>query len=490
MVVFGQKRLISALVAASFLLLLAIAIGRGVVETQSLDVGTGPLLLLTAGLLAAAAVMFIGPVACVVAIPTLAVAKFLPTVAMGRVDVTAGDAFYVGLVVWTVVEFLKPGGVRRGAPSLSPTPILLFLGFAGLSVAYVAVAAPDAFGQSFISWVRLTQTLSIAFLASVFLKTPRDVKLVFAAVAIATMVTVAIGSTGHLTGGGADELANPERAGAGVLGPNVLGLISGMLVLMAFLGAFGRRILYRIPLVAVGVIGLVTAESVGSLVGTGVALTLGLVLMAPERRSVPGMRAVMAVTALVIGLALAYTVAAVVRPGNVPTSDAFKGGSAYHRTVVGSAGIELAKRHPLIGVGWRRSSDPGVLGDPEIARVLRARFPDAKPEFFPDVRTASVHNSYIQIGAELGVIGLALLAFVFFAFARDARRLIRRAPPGSDARRLLWFMSWCVVLILVWLNDNPLYGGQTETVLLATLIAAIAGLGRAGVGAPAQAEAR
>ncbi len=486
MVVFGQKRLIAALVPASILLLLAIALGRGIVETQSLDVGTGQLLLVTTGVLAAAALMFIGPVTCIVAIPTLAVAQFLPTVAMGQVDVTAGDAFYVGLVLWAVVELLKPGGVRRGAPSLSPTPILLFMGFAGLSVAYVALIAPDGFGESFISWVRLAQTLSIAFLASLFLKTPRDVKLVFAAVAIAIVVTVAIGSTGHLTGGGTDELGNAERAGAGVVGPNVLGLVSGMLLLMAFLGPFGRRILYRIPLAVVGVIGLVTAESVGSLVGTGVALTLGVVLMAPERRSVPLMRAAMGVTALVVGLALAYTVTAVVRPANVPTSDSFRSGSAFHRTVVGSAGIEVAKRHPVIGVGWRRTSDPQVLGDPEIASVLRERFPGAKEEFFPDVRRASVHNSYIQITAELGVIGLGLLAFVIFAFARDTRRLIRRAPPGSDARRVLWFLAWGVVLILVWLNDNPLYGGQPETVLLATLAAAIAGLGRASVGAPRQ----
>jgi len=44
----------------------------------------------------------------------------------------------------------------------------------------------------------------------------------------------------------------------------------------------------------------------------------------------------------------------------------------------------------------------------------------------------------------------------------------------------LWFMAWGLVLVAVWLNDNPLYGGQPEPVIPALLVGAIAALGAAG----------
>lgn len=490
MVAFGERRLGAALLATSGLVLIGIALGRVVVETQGIDAATLPVLLGAVGALAAVAVMFIGPVACLAAIAALSVVPVLPKVGLlPRVDLSAADAFYAALVVWAALELLQRGDLRRATASLRIAPIVIFTGFAGLTLGYIAVVDPEAVSLSLVSWLRLVQTLSIAFLAVVFLRSSRDVRVVLAAVAIAGVISVAIGVTGGMAD--AEPGAAATRAGGvGVVGPNTLGLISGLLVLMAFLGPFGPRLLYRLPLVIAGGVGLVAAQSVGSLVGTSVALGLGLALARPQGPGVPGLRLVMAVTALVIALGVAYSVAAMVRPGNVPTSEGFESNSAYHRAVVGAAGLELAARNPVIGVGWRRSSDPKVLGDPEIGAELRTRFPDAKNSFFPDVQPTSVHNTYVQIAAELGLIGLLLLAVVLWTLARDTRRLIRRAAPGSETRRLLWFLAWGVVLILVWLNDNPLYGGQPETVVLTILVGAIAALGRERVLRPAHAGPR
>jgi hypothetical protein len=44
----------------------------------------------------------------------------------------------------------------------------------------------------------------------------------------------------------------------------------------------------------------------------------------------------------------------------------------------------------------------------EIARELRTRFPGARHDFFPDVTPASVHNTYVQMLADLGLIGFVL----------------------------------------------------------------------------------
>ncbi len=69
----------------------------------------------------------------------------------------------------------------------------------------------------------------------------------------------------------------------------------------------------------------------------------------------------------------------------------------------------------MIGAGWRQSSSPDVIGDREIAAEVRERFPDARGEFYPDVSPSSVHNTYVQILADLGLVGFALFAALLVA---------------------------------------------------------------------------
>jgi O-antigen ligase len=260
--------------------------------------------------------------------------------------------------------------------------------------------------------------------------------------------------------------------------PNALGLTSGLLVLMAAVGGLGPQLHYRIPLVFVGAVGLAQSKSVGGIVGTCVAVTLGLALLHSHRVSVPGLRALRALAALVVALAVAYGVASVVRPENLPHTEDFETSSAWHRTVVGAAGLELAVRNPVIGVGWRRSSEAHVIGDPDLTRDLRVRFSGTREEFFPDAEPTSVHNAYVQVAAETGLIGLVLLGALLLSLGRDIRRLLQRVSRDSLLWRQLWYLTWGVVLVLVWLNDNPIFGGQVETVVLAALAGAMAGASR------------
>jgi O-antigen ligase len=477
---FGQRRWWTALVGSGCLLLVALACGRLVVETQSIDAATLPLLLGTVAALAAVGVMFIGPVASVAAVAGLSMVTQLPSLPIvPGVDVRPADAFYVGLLGWTVSRLVQPAPVRESAPTLRSAPILVLLGFAGLTLLYVVAVDPGAAQGSFVSWLRIVQTVSVGFLTAFFLASTRDVKVVLATVAVAGVAIVVIGITGIAAGADASD-----RVG-GVAGPNTVGLISGLLMLMAVVGALGPQLVYRLPLGIVAGVGLVEAKSIGSIVATSVAVILALGLASSTRRGVAGLRAAKLVIAVLVALGLAYGVASAVRPGDLPGSEGFRSSSAWHRTVVGSAGVELALRHPVIGVGWRRSSSPDVIGDPDIATDLRARFSTTKEEFFPDVEPTSVHNSYVQVAADLGFVGLALLIVVLWTLGRDIGRLIRRVPANSELWRLLWFLAWGIVLILIWLNDNPLFGGQAETVLLAVLVGAIAGLG----GGPALAQA-
>jgi O-antigen ligase len=230
----------------------------------------------------------------------------------------------------------------------------------------------------------------------------------------------------------------------------------------------------------VGALGLAQSQSVGSLVGTSVALVLGLAFMVAPSSRIVSATAVRAGVALALAIGVAYGLATVIRPANVPTSSSFGESSARQRSVLAVAGLELAERHPVIGVGWRRSEVPEVIGDPELNTELRARFNTTKSEFFPDVSPSSVHNAYVQVVADLGLVGLGLFLFMLVSLGRGVKRVLERVSRASPSWPALWFMAWALVLILVWWNDNPLYGGQVETAAPALFLGAIAGLRAAG----------
>ena len=60
-----------------------------------------------------------------------------------------------------------------------------------------------------------------------------------------------------------------------------------------------------------------------------------------------------------------------VRPEVTPGSEDFQSSSAAQRIVLGAAGLEIFEQNPVIGAGWRQSSDPNVIGDREIAAEVR-----------------------------------------------------------------------------------------------------------------------
>jgi O-antigen ligase len=472
----GPKRTTAMLVQAA-LVLLCLALGRAVVETQSIEADPLQIAAVTAGIVAAIAVMLTGPVACVAAIGALAVLPLLPAVSIGGgADLFAADAFFGVAVGWWAIRAAWHRTQRRTPSPVHGGAVLLFLGYVGLTLLYVEIVDPGRLHVSLISWLRLLETASLGWLAAAFLRTRRDVTLVLGAITLAGVVAVGLA----LIGGIGVANAGPLGArGGGIVNPNQLGLVCGLMILIAAFGALGPSPLHRVPLGLVGAVGLVQSRSVGSLTATSVALLLALAFaVAPERRVV-GVGALRTVLVLGIAVALAFGVATVIRPENLPTSESFRNSSAGARTVLAAAGIELFERHPVIGVGWRRSEEPSVIGDPSLNADLRARFPATRDDFFPDVAPASVHNAYIQVAADLGVIGLCLLLVVFVSVGRQLRRALANATPRSPVWNQLWTLSWGLVLVVVWWNDNPIFGGQAETVIPAIFVGAVAGLSRA-----------
>jgi O-antigen ligase len=475
----ARKRRSTGIFATGCLLLVSLGLGRAVVETQTIQADPRVVVLAVIGGMVALVVMLAGPVPCIAAIAVLTVLQLLPQVSVGAgVDLFPADAFLGALVCWWLIGTAGLGAQRANLDARAPLrggPVLVFLGYVGLTLLYVAAVDPGRLPVSFISWLRLLETASLGWLAATFLRTRRDVTVVLSAIAAAGAIAVVLALAG---GAGEADSGSLGARGGGFVNPNALGLVSGLLVLMAAFGALGPSPLQRVPVALFGVVGLVQSQSVGSLVGTSIALLFGLAFMVAPPRRILAVRALRAAMVLSVALGLAYALAAVIRPSNLPTSEHFRDSSAGQRTVMAAAGLELAERNPVIGVGWRRSEVPEVIGDPDLNRELRARFRATKSDNFPDVSPSSVHNAYVQVVADLGLIGLGLLLFALLSLARGIRLALERTTTRTPEWVQLWFLAWGVVLILVWWNDNPIYGGQRETVILAVFLGAIAGLGR------------
>ena len=173
---------------------------------------------------------------------------------------------------------------------------------------------------------------------------------------------------------------------------------------------------------------------------------------------------------LVAGLAIAT----ILRPTNLPGSPEFGHSSTMHRIVLADAGLQLFAEEPLTGIGWQRTKDE--IGAPELNADLRDHYgTSVNPHFFPEVdRTTTVHNAYVQILAESGLVGFVLFLVLLVGFAQGITRVLRDARANRD----LFICARAALVLLfatmIWWNDNALFGSQPETVLAALFLGILA----------------
>ena len=128
------------------------------------------------------------------------------------------------------------------------------------------------------------------------------------------------------------------------------------------------------------------------------------------------------------------------------------------------------EKNPVKGANPRK--------DKELNQQLRTRFgSDVNPQFLPDQSPTGVHNAYVQIATEAGLLGILTFLVFLVACIRGIRALLRRLV--ADPRRHACARCALAVLVVVaiWFNDNALYGAQPEVVLAATMLGLLAALG-------------
>jgi O-antigen ligase len=411
-----------------------------------------------------------GPKWCLAAIiMSVAFGLSNTSVTAGGFDLRVTDFFYLVLGVWVVVLKAREG--QRGY-LIGRRMLVVWLVITGYSL-YPLIVQGGAQQDLIISWLRLAATFSLVWMVPYALRTIKDVEFTLGALALALTTQVGVAAAVNLAEGKITE----RLSGANT--PNSTGMLAALILVLALHGPVPRRPSLRWTMVVVGAVGLIMTKSLASTAAAVVVLGFyGLRGIYRHRRKTqqvyrpPGNARshLLTPSRILIMIAVGLLVATLLRPSNLPGASGFGESTTVHRLILADGGLRLFAAHPLTGIGWQRT--PFEIGSPEVNAALREQWGDGvNPHFFPDGPDgASAHNTYVQILAETGILGfLAFVAALISIGIGIVRvfRTVKRQPALYLCMRAILIM---MVVILVWLNDNPLFGAQPETVLMAMFL--------------------
>ncbi len=354
------------------------------------------------------------PVALVLIAP-IPFLRFLPAVWIGPTF-----AFLVVLVAWLGTLGKSDTGRRlvRHRPA-----ILVFSALLVWLIVSLSWAEPESaeVGWDLINWVLA------GLVALIFATTPREerhVRLILGAFVAGAVLSVMIGllSTGLQPASSAVETATytEGRLKGGVSDPNYLaaGLVPAIVLAMALVAGSRTTLGRWALLVSVGIaaVGLGATQSRGGFLAALAAAGLALLVMRRYRLKI------LAVVVLVGALAGLWFAAA---PGAWERiSEADGGGSG--RAELWLVAWRVVESHPVVGVGF---------GGFERAAAEYVRQPGQLTTVKLIVDDPHVvHNTYLQMLAETGVVGLALFLGVLGSLLAAALRAARLFEAHGDAR--------------------------------------------------------
>jgi O-antigen ligase len=385
----------------------------------------------------------------------------------GGIGVRVIDVFWLALVVWALVTRRRegvPSRARIGQPQLA-----LWLMALGASLYPVVVLGWGDFSDPLIAWLRLVQTFSLVWLVPYALRKDGDLEYMMGAIELGLGLEIVRAiADAAMSGGLSDRLQ-------GGVGANTEGLLGALLVVAAVHAPVPRSRGLRGCMLVLGIAALLLSRSLGAT--AAVAATLGIFGLRSVGGRSAGSRAGLLTPARVLLLVVAaLAVAATFRPENLPNSSTYERSSTTQRVILARAGLELFADKPFTGVGWGRA--PAELASGAAAES--GIFANVNPNLLPGDKGTNVHNAYVEILAESGLVGMLCFLALVFAAARGIRAALRAVRP--DAQRYAMAIATLAMLIavLIWWNDNALFGAQPETVLAATLLGmlSVAGVAR------------
>jgi O-antigen ligase len=393
---------------------------------------------------------------------------------VGPLDVATSD-----LAAAAVVAAALAAGVMWGfAPLRRPLALWIVAGaFLGLLVVSVFWTPLELTTKHLVTAAKIVEYALLAPSLVLLLRRTVDVDR-FLAVFVAWSVCAAVWGVLQFLG-----LVNeffgkrPGQREVSFLGIHDFAGFAAAALAIGFAGlVLGQR--RRLTWVALG------AGTVGSILPASVFAYSGIVLaailacvIAYRARTLTGRRVLALVGILAVVGAGTYALRVsdvtnflsfIAKPTGTAPADQIQTGS--QRVLLAYIGVRMWRDHPILGMGFERST----TGYAPYLPAARRRYPDEAPSSFPSPQHAwGVQNFWVQAAADLGTVGL-VLALATFATGL----VIALRSTGRVGFVALVAASWIVVAAATWnalgiVAGNPL---QALTWLGFGLAAVVGGL--------------
>jgi O-antigen ligase len=373
------------------------------------------------------------------------------------------DILFAGFVV-TLAAARR--GERAWTMQLARTPTVLAI-VAMFVVLAVSLTQVPAGGRTdaIVSLAKLAEVIFVALLAGTVIARRRLVAQFAAALGVAAAVSGAVSLAHAFQEDGWSGLVVGRGFGLGDLNPDVLALGGVATALLGMALVAGSRPLDR-RLGAVALAGAAVAIYAGKSIFAACALAAGTAILVVllRRRWILLGAAWSAIVLLFVVAVRLPDVQGGLRLAHAERTDASgrreaAEGSITHRLIAMYITGLIARDNAVTGVGWLQSKAPRYTArETRYGKQARRRFPNASSNLFPSPGSPNpVHNAYLQVLAEGGVLALlALLAAVVLPLrlaVQGARRLTGTPRLQASASAAVLFAG------ALWLNAVSPLGG-------------------------------
>ncbi|HET9287417.1 MAG TPA: O-antigen ligase family protein [Gaiella sp.] len=383
---------------------------------------------------------------------------YQPSLSVGlgssTVDATLADAAIACVVVAAALR-----GRSEGWQPLAGARVVLGLAAAFVLAGAISLATPSLLGEEYDL---TTHAISVAKFAWYAALLPATVLLVRSGEDLMPLVRAVVAWSVAATSWGLLQflgiVSEFEGKRPGQREPSFVGIhdfaaLSGAALVVGAIGVAlgdgrpaGRR--WSWVALATGALGVILSGAMTAVFGLWLAVA-ALLLAA---RALGALRARRAVALAAITLLVTAGTAAM-RADTIERFAEFLGlrdrveetgvESYAHRTLLAYIGGRIWLDRPITGVGWQASSEEWAYGP--FLEDARERFPDEPDQAFPSpAHPWGIQLLYLQVAADLGIAGIALLLGLAAAAVTAGVRGLRSSPAA------LVGLGWLCVAAGVW----------------------------------------
>jgi hypothetical protein len=333
------------------------------------------------------------------------------------VEIRLSDFAVLVVVVAALVTAARIGSGRLGAAKILWLPGIALLIWLAIEAFRPASIDDALFEDHLVSFLKLGEYALLAPAVPLLVRRAQDLTVVLGSLVLWSVVATSVALV-QFFGLDVFDAWNPGWRQPSFLGHHDLAALSAVVTGLAVAGILCGA--WRLPsprlfavALAAGALGLVVAGSLAA--AGGFALGAAVAALVTRGRFEPSPRRFLALVALVavigggVTAIRADSLEEFVRFLGISEEREPEGVETYsQRTVLAYIGLRIWEDNPLVGVGWQRSARADVFA-PYVGDARR-RFPDVVDRAFPAPgREWGVQNLYIQMLADAGVVGLALL---------------------------------------------------------------------------------